>query len=65
MVEMGIIKTAMDMLYKPESSIGQLLVMLLVNLTQFDAGITSLLQVCICLYLSISDNFLAPHLLKS
>lgn len=46
MVEMGMIKTAMDMLYKPESSIRQLLVMLLVNLTQLDAGITSLLQVC-------------------
>ncbi|XP_062111626.1 uncharacterized protein LOC133823063 [Humulus lupulus] len=44
MVEIGIVKTAMDMLYKPESSIGHLLVMLLVNLTQFDAGITSLLQ---------------------
>lgn len=44
MVEMGMIKTAMDMLYKPESSIRQLLVMLLVNLTQLDAGITSLLQ---------------------
>lgn len=46
MVEMGMTKTAMDMLYKPESSIRQLLVMLLVNLTQLDAGITSLLQVC-------------------
>ncbi|EXB43459.1 hypothetical protein L484_006521 [Morus notabilis] len=44
MVEMGMTKTAMDMLYKPESSIRQLLVMLLVNLTQLDAGITSLLQ---------------------
>ena len=46
MVEMGMIKIAMDMLYKPESSIRQLLVMLLVNLTQLDAGITALLQVC-------------------
>ncbi|KAF3431449.1 hypothetical protein FNV43_RR26180 [Rhamnella rubrinervis] len=44
MVEMGMIKTAMDVLYKPESSINGLLVMLLVNLTQLDAGIASLLQ---------------------
>ncbi|PON67068.1 Armadillo-like helical [Trema orientale] len=44
MVDMGIVKTAMDVLYKPDSSISRLLVMLLVNLTQFDAGITSLLQ---------------------
>ncbi|XP_015895082.3 uncharacterized protein LOC107428987 [Ziziphus jujuba] len=44
MIEMGMIKTAMDVLYKPESSFNRLLVMLLVNLTQLDAGITSLLQ---------------------
>lgn len=46
MVQMGMIKTAMDVLYKPESSITRLLVMLLVNLTQLDAGSASLLQVC-------------------
>ncbi|KAK3223059.1 hypothetical protein Dsin_010084 [Dipteronia sinensis] len=44
MVEMGMIKTVMDLLYKPDSSITQLLVMLLVNLTQLDEGISSLLQ---------------------
>ena len=46
MVEMGMVKIAMEILYKPESGISKLLVMLLVNLTQLDAGITSLLQVC-------------------
>ncbi|MBA0772946.1 hypothetical protein Gotri_008257, partial [Gossypium trilobum] len=45
MVEMGLIKIAMDMLYKPGSSITRLLVMLLVNLTQLDDGISSLLQI--------------------
>lgn len=45
MVKMGMIKTAMDVVYKPDSSITGLLVMLLVNLTQLDAGILSLLQV--------------------
>lgn len=45
MVEAGIIKTAMDILYKQDADITQLLVMLLVNLTQLDAGIESLLQV--------------------
>jgi len=45
MVEMGMIKAAMDVLYKPDSSITRLLVMLLVNLTQLDSGIVSLLQV--------------------
>uniref|UniRef100_A0A6N2MXG6 Protein HGH1 N-terminal domain-containing protein n=2 Tax=Salix viminalis TaxID=40686 RepID=A0A6N2MXG6_SALVM len=45
MVEMGMIKTAMDVLYKPDSSIARLLVMLLVNLTQLDSGIVSLLQI--------------------
>ncbi|KAI5679048.1 hypothetical protein M9H77_09998 [Catharanthus roseus] len=44
MVEAGIIKTAMDILYKQDADITQLLVMLLVNLTQLDAGIESLLQ---------------------
>ena len=45
MISMGMVKTAMDLLYKPESAITRLLVMLLVNLTQLDAGISSLLQV--------------------
>ncbi|KAL9382559.1 hypothetical protein Peur_025594 [Populus x canadensis] len=45
MVEMGMIKTAMDVLYKPDSSITRLLVMLLVNLTQLDSGIVSLLRI--------------------
>lgn len=45
MISMGMVSTAMDLLYKPESSITRLLVMLLVNLTQLDAGISSLLQV--------------------
>uniref|UniRef100_A0A2N9ELY8 Protein HGH1 homolog n=1 Tax=Fagus sylvatica TaxID=28930 RepID=A0A2N9ELY8_FAGSY len=44
MVEMGMVKTAMEILYKPECGISGLLVMLLVNLTQLDAGIASLLQ---------------------
>lgn len=44
MVAMGMIKTDMDILYKQESRLTQLLVMLLVNLTQLDAGIASLLQ---------------------
>ncbi|KAJ4711335.1 ARM repeat superfamily protein [Melia azedarach] len=44
MVRMGMIKTAMDLLYKPDSTITRLLVMLLVNLTQLDDGISSLLQ---------------------
>lgn len=46
MIEIEMIKVSMEMLYKPESSIRQLLVMLLVNLTQLDSGIASLLQVC-------------------
>lgn len=45
MVAMGMIKTDMDILYKQVSRLTQLLVMLLVNLTQLDAGIASLLQV--------------------
>ncbi|KAL0003913.1 hypothetical protein SO802_011474 [Lithocarpus litseifolius] len=44
MVEMGMVKIAMEILYKPESGISKLLVMMLVNLTQLDAGIASLLQ---------------------
>ncbi|GLT27673.1 hypothetical protein SLA2020_026540 [Shorea laevis] len=44
MVETGMIKMAMDLLYKPDSCITQLLVMLLVNLTRLDAGISSLIQ---------------------
>ncbi|KAI4314169.1 hypothetical protein L6164_027104 [Bauhinia variegata] len=43
MIRMDMVKTVMDVLYKPESSITQLLVMLLVNLTQLDDGIASLL----------------------
>ncbi|KAE8724616.1 ARM repeat superfamily protein isoform 3 [Hibiscus syriacus] len=45
MVEMRMIKIAMDLLYKPGCSITRLLVMLLVNLTQLDDGISSLLQI--------------------
>ncbi|KAL3511133.1 hypothetical protein ACH5RR_030534 [Cinchona calisaya] len=44
MVDVGIITTVMDILYKKDCEITQLLVMLLVNLTQLDAGIDSLLQ---------------------
>lgn len=58
MVRMGMIKSAMEMLYKKDSEITRLLVMLLVNLTQLDAGIDSLLQVpSLCSY-SISAAFL-------
>ena len=39
------IKVAMDLLYKPGSSITQLVFMLLVNQTQLDDGISSLLQI--------------------
>lgn len=57
MVRMGMIKSAMEMLYKKDSEITRLLVMLLVNLTQLDAGIDSLLQVpSLCSY-SISAAF--------
>ena len=45
MIEMGVIKVTMDMLYKQGCDITGLLVMLLVNLTQLDAGVESLLQV--------------------
>lgn len=44
MIEMGMVRIAMDMLYKSDSDSRGLLVMLLVNLTQLDAGIDSLLQ---------------------
>ncbi|KAK6931222.1 Protein HGH1 N-terminal [Dillenia turbinata] len=44
MIAMGMITKVMDILYNPNSSISRLLVMLLVNLTQLDAGISSLLQ---------------------
>lgn len=47
MVTMGMINTTMDILYKQEAGITRLLVMFLVNLTQLDAGIDSLLQVLI------------------
>ncbi|XP_039069470.1 protein HGH1 homolog [Hibiscus syriacus] len=45
MVEMGMIKIAMDLLYKPGSSITRLLVMLLVNITQLNDGVSSSLQI--------------------
>lgn len=44
MVSMGMISMTMDVLYKQETGITRLLVMFLVNLTQLDAGIDSLLQ---------------------
>ncbi|OWM75948.1 hypothetical protein CDL15_Pgr009593 [Punica granatum] len=44
MVSLGVVNTTMDILYKPDSSITKLLIMLLVNLTQLDAGVASLLQ---------------------
>ncbi|KAL3824131.1 hypothetical protein ACJIZ3_020160 [Penstemon smallii] len=44
MVEMNMINIVMDNLYKKNCDITHLLVMLLVNLTQLDAGIESLLQ---------------------
>lgn len=46
MIDLGLIGEVMNLLYNVDSSISQLLVMLLVNLTQLDAGIASLLQVC-------------------
>ncbi|XP_074274575.1 uncharacterized protein LOC141598729 isoform X2 [Silene latifolia] len=45
MISLGLVNTAMEILYKPECPIKRLLVMLLVNLTQLDAGISSLLQI--------------------
>ncbi|KAK7317994.1 hypothetical protein RJT34_02680 [Clitoria ternatea] len=44
MVRTGLVKTTMDVLCRAECGIGRLLVMLLVNLTQLDAGVASLLQ---------------------
>ncbi|KAL2344567.1 hypothetical protein Fmac_005852 [Flemingia macrophylla] len=44
MVRAGLVKTTMDVLYKPDCGIARLLVMLLVNLTQLDSGVASLLQ---------------------
>lgn len=44
MVRMGLVKTTMDVLYKPDCGIARLLVMLLVNLTQLNYGVNSLLQ---------------------
>ncbi|GMH15308.1 hypothetical protein Nepgr_017149 [Nepenthes gracilis] len=44
MVSMGMVKLSMDLLYKQELDISRLLVMLLVNLTQPEVGIASLLQ---------------------
>ncbi|XP_063943937.1 uncharacterized protein LOC108206168 isoform X2 [Daucus carota subsp. sativus] len=44
MVNMGMIKIAMEMLYKQDSEIKKFLVMLLVNLTRLDVGIDALLQ---------------------
>jgi len=52
MVQLGLVKTTMDVLYKPECGIAQLLVMLLVNLTQLDAGVASVLQVRAFIYLN-------------
>lgn len=53
MVRMGLVKTAMDVLYKPDCGIARLLVMLLVNLTQLEAGAASLLQVRVLLFIHI------------
>ncbi|XP_051144666.1 uncharacterized protein LOC127260786 isoform X2 [Andrographis paniculata] len=44
-VKMDMIKTVMDILYKKDCDITHLLIMLLVNLTQLDVGIESLLQI--------------------
>lgn len=45
MVQLKLVETTMDVLYKPECCVTRLLVMLLVNLTQLDAGTDSLLQI--------------------
>lgn len=45
MVDLDMVKTAVEILFKQGCDITELLVMLLVNLTQLDAGIESLLQV--------------------
>lgn len=51
MVEMSIVKIVMDILYKIDCDIKHLLVMLIVNITQLDAGIESLIQVALIIYL--------------
>lgn len=65
MVSLGVVKTTMDILYKPDSTITKLLVMLLVNLTQMDAGIASLLQVSRSLAFSFfffgKNNWVMEH----
>lgn len=45
MVKLKLVERTMDVLYKPECCVTRLLVMLLVNLTQLDAGTDSLLQI--------------------
>ncbi|KAI3817399.1 hypothetical protein L1987_11189 [Smallanthus sonchifolius] len=45
MIEIGLIKTTMDILYNKGYDITGLLVMFLVNLTQLDVGVESVLQV--------------------
>ncbi|KAG8383094.1 hypothetical protein BUALT_Bualt05G0148800 [Buddleja alternifolia] len=55
MVEMGMIKTVMDILYKQDCDIIHLLVMLLVNLTQLDVGIESLLQVALTVSFLVNE----------
>lgn len=50
MIEIGIVKVTMDILYKQGCDIVGLLVMLLVNLTQLDSGVESLLQVYLFLF---------------
>ncbi|XP_055810083.1 uncharacterized protein LOC129880178 [Solanum dulcamara] len=44
MVDMHMVRTSMETLFKQDCEITSLLIMLLVNLTQLDAGIDSLLQ---------------------
>lgn len=48
MVEMGMVKMVMEVLYKKDCEIIHFLVMLLVNLTQLDAGVDSLIKVISC-----------------
>lgn len=57
MVDGGMIQTAVVMLYKQDSEITRLLVMLLVNLTQLDAGIECLIQ-------SGDENMHGLHVMK-
>lgn len=56
MVKLKLVETTMDVLYKPECCVTRLLVMLLVNLTQLDAGTDSLLQVCFCFLYTFESN---------